>query len=587
VPLVAGLMQVTSDEERRVFLEQDSKSMWRTEYAHGIRHQVYGFKIGLSSSGEPFAGLCFAEIAAKIYEESGEKVMLIAAQTSGRLMINFPGELEEGQVVLAIAPSFKNIKPFADLSTDWRQTFLARRMEMLKREQLEFEDQFAETGTAAELEVGSASVTVSNDSLQELHMTRTSKSIPVVETERQSRSRDVEHFKNLLQSPGLVVLIVAEGNEASWEEVDMFIGGLRQEYLSFVQQPIIVLSPTRVPPHLRHRYEHQSCAFVSGKVLDSMTLRMAGIDVAEAVITLRGGTWEGFDAAHIVMEDYEVITLTNLISKIWTRMGKRNGYALYEFGSTLAVELRELRNSERQHADADEEQGRLPKQDAANTLLKRIVPRFCPTNASSEELCSSWSGSSKSAYLHTISRQLLLLPSFAAGQVFSPDFFGSVLGHIYNFPATIEFIETICMPQYNHQSSFSWQVRCPPKWVKRTFGELVRSWANGQDDSDLLKESGPVLVLALYRSHRAIEGKGTPHEQGYQVTLPPASTVLNESDLITLLGTPAFGKSASEHSLLGASSIPEAPRLPPGDLGPSPSVGGAGTTAPPQESAVL
>lgn len=417
-------------------------------------------------------------------------------------------------------------------------------------------------GSTGGLQVGGKRLSLSNNgSLQEL---RPKKSMSFLGGEAVSADDtldSVEIFEKLKQSPHLIVLIVSEGNEAAWGQVSMFIEALRQDFLAHAQQPIVVLSPSEVDHRLQHCYKHQNCAFVSGKVLDSKTLRMAGVDVAKAVITFRGGTWEGFDAAHIVMEDYEVITLTNLIAKVWKGAGKRDRYSLYEFGSTLAVRLRELREAEK---DKQDEEGRLPTQRIGERHVTKLAERLCPAyGCTREDLYGSFCAPSQSAFSQTLSKQLLFLPSFAAGQVFSPDFFGSVLGHIYNFPATIEFMETICMPHHNQQSSFSWQVRCPPRWVGRTFGELLCSWANGEEESGLLQESGPVLVIALYRSGGDDRYSSMVRNQGFNVTLPERSTVLNERDLITLLGPPAFGKSAAERSLLEAYSPSGETGLPP------------------------
>jgi hypothetical protein len=540
--LVAGLLQVTTEDEINAFLSGSSKQecIWRNEYSHSVKKQVYGCVIN-GASPIPLVGLPFATAAAKLYQESKDKVMLLAAQVNGRLMLNWNGSLEEGQVVMVIANSLPELTPFMSHGgsvVDWRQPFLHKRGAMLNKERLEMlEHEKRDGADTAVVQVSGKPLRLSSAGLHE-ELTK----VEPKDGSAESTFDAVALVQKLKLSPDLIVLIVAGGSNAAWDQANMFIASLRQEYFKSMHQPIIVLSPGEAPASLQDRFE--DCAFATGKVLSSHSLKMVGVDVAQAVVIFRGGTWQGFNASHIVMEDYEIITLTNLIAKICKSSERGDRYMLYEFGSTLAAQLREERDAGKTAADEDEDD------NVAKVSSGYLGPLYRSLFDSTSEL------------RQTLSKQLLLLPSFASGQAFSPDFFGSVLGHIYNFPATIEFIETICAPQHNMQTSVAWQVKCPPHWVNKTFGELLRSWANGQDESGLLQESGPVLAIALYRNNGS-GGLGTMCSLGYNVTLPEGSTRLAQSDLITLLGPPSFAKAAVDRSLLrSAAAGPLAPAVP-------------------------
>merc|ERR1712224_998165 len=99
------------------------------------------------------------------------------------------------------------------------------------------------------------------------------------------------------------------------------------------------------------------------------------------------------------------------------------------------------------------------------------------------------------------------------------------------------------MPARRKQTSLTFQVHCPLKWIGHTFGELVKSWLLEQDA--LLKDVGPVIAIALYRTHGSGEDR-----QCCMVCAPTKDTILAASDLVTVLAPVAFGKVMHDHGLI-------------------------------------
>merc|ERR1719382_813660 len=71
-------------------------------------------------------------------------------------------------------------------------------------------------------------------------------------------------------------------------------------------------------------------------------------------------------------------------------------------------------------------------------------------------------------------------PRFAAGQVFTPELWGIMLGRMFYMPAVIELIEALLMPSRREQNAYTWQVRIPSAYEGRPFLELLGDLALGR-----------------------------------------------------------------------------------------------------------
>jgi len=130
---------------------------------------------------------------------------------------------------------------------------------------------------------------------------------------------------------------------------------------------------------------------------------------------------------------------------------------------------------------------------------------------------------------------------FAAGQILPEDFFGSLLGYMFVCPSSIEVMEALLLPQHRDQSSFAWQVHCPSEWVGKTYGELLLAWVQQNDPA--LHDCGSAVVVAVYRTH-------ADGVDGYNLTMPELEMVLDKRDLLTTLGSAAFGRCMAGRCLL-------------------------------------
>merc|ERR1712110_746518 len=87
---------------------------------------------------------------------------------------------------------------------------------------------------------------------------------------------------------------------------------------------------------------------------------------------------------------------------------------------------------------------------------------------------------------------VLFHPRFAAGQVFTPELWGVMLGHMYYMPAVIEIVEALAMPHRREQRAFPWQMRVPSAFVGRSFGMLFKSLLmGGWDRSPMSNDVSP------------------------------------------------------------------------------------------------
>jgi len=86
---------------------------------------------------------------------------------------------------------------------------------------------------------------------------------------------------------------------------------------------------------------------------------------------------------------------------------------------------------------------------------------------------------------------------FSAGQVFTPELWGVMLGRMFYMPAVIELMEALIMPNRRSQHAFPWQVQVPPKYIGLKFVDLISDMALGcsldEDDQEGAQTSVPEL----------------------------------------------------------------------------------------------
>lgn len=565
VTFLSGLMQSRVDHYSTDQLEKlsraDTKRHWRLEYAQSMKRSLIGFVIS------PYlANMTFPAVARKVYEDSRGGVLLIAVAQDGQLILNYDDIIQVDQVVVAIASKEKHCMPFAEcqgnILKEWRFQFLHARSQRLKTD-LHKSEHPGKTGEALLLHqpgmdrrwflsktAGRPRRTAAEgvSSFQVDAMVRQVSQDSDVKVGRlkgmmgHEAPRAAPDLDSLKAHPRLTVLVVFhEESQPIWEQVVCFLHYFHQQS-KILDKTIIVLSGVHPPSSILEEWEDQSCCFLVGKLTNTKNLMHAGVEAARNVIIMgRKRPEESVKLRTTALADAECVTLAGYIEQALAQQNAITGWrasqsVLYEFGYTDSVFLT----------------GHLfevAQRPAAMRLAKRLGKTLVVENSEAPTVASSRRsglGSNKQGTrMDRLNRDLdkgsfALNESFAAGQAFTLDFFGGLLGHIYKFPASIEFLQMVLMPDRTDQRSELWQVPCPTEWVGRTFGSLVLELL--QESSSERKAfgnwSGCAVPVALYRQSR--DRFLTPSSSGFTSTLPGFDSQLEASDLITVVAPKSF-----------------------------------------------
>jgi len=531
--MLAGLLQFTSTTEMAAAFgsDYDDGDGWCSQYCQSTARQVYGFAIG-----EKLLGLEFGDAAAKIYGETNGSVLLIAAQVYGKLRFSWSGVLQKHQVVVCIGQQYLDCKKYADTACDWTDIFIHNR------------DKHKGSESALDDQEGPQAST----SMQNLRQ-RT--------LDEEAYAEDIDSLDDFWASSNLVILILIDDTaEASWTSTALMLQRLRDPYLSGCP-PVIVVANNEPPQEVADKWGPKRVAFIAGPVLQAATLHAAGVEKAESVAVISAGATG--------LADHQVVTISALLDRLQKKNKHPSRLTMYEFGSTDAACLIQgsaeameaarfssaRRLKSRQSFSETARAWTKPSTWGLTWYIKNFI--LVTLNVLREVFFQARSASTM-GYASALTQQLLLQPKFAAGEVFTPDFFGAMLGHIFNFPATIEFVEALVQPVSHHQNVVAWQVLCPAKWVDRPLRELVLSWLKGEDP--LLAGMGTVCVLSLFR-----EDPDQAERTCFNSTLPDGSTVLCETDLITVLASTHLGgrleKDKRGRNVLTSAEDPREPQL--------------------------
>lgn len=602
LPLVIGLLQVMTPFHYKEACQQVplKDREWMPEYLLSLCNTTHGFLISPA-----FVGTRFEEAARKIYDDSQGCVLLIATQHSGRLVLNFEGFLTKGQVVIAIASSREACSPFADTFSDWRLEFLYNRDDgsqglkatastnnrIMQLSSLKQVSQMREDNAQPVRTPRRMSRSKSHRSTASWHpfQRAMSENSNFGDDENEElmdrlvRSREAKEAQELLSDPSLVTLVVTGGSV--WPQVVAFLRTLRQPFLPG-RQPIIILSAMSPPLSVVEMFESESTVFLVGPVLRVHNLLEAGVQQAQTVVVLSGEQHEEAPtSAPSVLMDYNTVLVANTVEQILSGSTVRH-FAIYEFATTKAVRLvqhvssglvgvrptlQSLKSTLPQQGPTLPSREDLTLRHQVSRRWQRMIRPFWRIAQVSRNLFEDLFSNTDLADRdrdegedgpdagNALSGNLLLQPRFASGQAFTLDFFGSALGHGYHFPPTIELMEALTMPARRGQSAFPWQVYCPPEWVGRCFGELLRAWLLADDPA--LSDVGSVTPIALYRRRGEVGPEGWAPAAGYNVTLPKQGTQLRQTDLVTVLAGKSFGQAMAKRSLLcGAECITVTPR---------------------------
>lgn len=387
------------------------------------------------------------------------------------------------------------------------------------------------------------------------------------ESQHGVESRSVRTLREGLRKwEDLVVLIVCNGE--IWQQVRTFVGTLRQEYLPFLQ-PVVVLAPTAPPPGLLEDCGNRVVC-LQGSSLRAQNLIEAGVLEAGTVVVLSGEVSHQSDAY-----DYRAV-LTGQELECWLGTSSKTCFTAFELhDSGSAKHLPRLRTKLAN-------QGDVLTSIANPHMLRRTVsgntdestpspklPRFQSENFDDvpEEPASparkeyaNWDETSTlydegleehderygSGIQHAGHRRrslgewlasfagnrteekshdsILYHPRFAAGEVFTPELWGMMLGRMFYMPAVIELMEALVLPSRREQNAYPWQVRIPDLYVGQPFSRILADLALGlpfADNEDQLESAAPRADNVPYeRAELGQQDSGTA-DPGF--TLPSAA----------------------------------------------------------------
>eukprot|EP00929_Paragymnodinium_shiwhaense_P101123 TRINITY_DN63969_c0_g1_i1.p1 TRINITY_DN63969_c0_g1~~TRINITY_DN63969_c0_g1_i1.p1 ORF type:complete len:1499 (-),score=248.50 TRINITY_DN63969_c0_g1_i1:97-4593(-) len=322
----------------------------------------------------------------------------------------------------------------------------------------------------------------------------------------------------------LVVLIV--GNGEVWQQVRTFVQGVRAPYLPV--HPVVVILAPEAPKENFFEDCGEHVAVLEGDCLSAKALLDAGVAEANAVVVMSGQALAQ-DVLHAAnYRDYRTIVCSQML-ECWCGFSKREVFTIYEVVDSRSVNrLPKLRNTPVTNMEklfggsddgfaamhsvygpaptigtlgaltpifscrttnSDDAEGDCKVPAVRGSLLG--VPRMprgsqfsmqsvlrAPSSAS---VYSNYSSNLRYVREHEATgaaNEAVKEPPavfnarFAAGQVFTSELWGAMLGRVFYMPALVELVQTLVMPDRKNQTSFCWQVRVPEDYHRKAFSNL-------------------------------------------------------------------------------------------------------------------
>ncbi|CAJ1351641.1 unnamed protein product, partial [Effrenium voratum] len=364
---LSGLLQARTNfaDHHLRFLHQNYPRHWRLEYSESLRFNLTGFEVSRAFDQMPFP-----EALVKIYQESHGAVLLIAAEKSGRLVLNYTGKLNVGRVVVAIARSQKDTLPFSHQGAEaWTTHFLKDRSSRIQREAKETLQALKSSDSLHLVQHGASKRTYDDSVLsgnvkprifdsevseEELfrridadndgHVTK-EELLKAIQMDRQAKE-EAPDLTVLREKEDLTLLVVLGQRQAVWEEVDCFLSFFRDP--SLPARPIVLLSNEAAPAQLLRRWETMQTCFVTGDTLNIRNLLGAGARQAASIITMGRKVLDSGlnldaglgDADSVALcGSMEQALLTDAEKHFGAAEKRRRQLRLYEFGFTQSVFL--------------------------------------------------------------------------------------------------------------------------------------------------------------------------------------------------------------------------------------------------------
>eukprot|EP00930_Biecheleria_cincta_P034256 TRINITY_DN23688_c0_g1_i1.p1 TRINITY_DN23688_c0_g1~~TRINITY_DN23688_c0_g1_i1.p1 ORF type:complete len:1281 (-),score=241.44 TRINITY_DN23688_c0_g1_i1:26-3793(-) len=630
-----SLSSASSDKE-----DQPEAAKWMSHYVQGLKRSLHGFELS-----EGFAGWSFGQIVSHVFKDTGALVIAIFEEGRVRVCPQDSRALAVNTICFVLADSPDVLKPVrrADKDADhWVHRLLRMRQVHSRRTMAEgthyaaaqllsseLQKTFVDrTGQDHELHDGEERLECDDSPSFETQGKMMDEVAEAQEARMSSRTSEVMNFHRRLSSKKrmsskrlswkkevddgdmlqrvrelrarlkpnqeLVVLIVCHGEV--WQQVRTFVSALRARYIP-LDRSIVIVAPTAMPQDLLDEFD--GVLAIKGSCTRMQELFQAGVLDASCVAVMTG---EADDQKAVVYKDSKVALCAQII-ECWAGVSPKEIFTMYELqdGNSLmhfpklipkqAVCLEELvgkRSILEEKDDSEDEEQELD--DEATRLGDRITISASSMSVQAQAAEGSVAGDTN----------VLFHPRFAAGQIFSHEIWGAMMGKMYYMPAILEIMEALTMPQQRGQDAFPYQIRVPSAYVGDYFSRLVTALATNtvqwseDDDDELLHEDSqsvqgllerqissnsfrprrqsaplglshmksdfetrkkvqdtPVLALALYRERAAVSegaqealGKLAKGTGGFNYVMlaPRPETKLEESDWILVYGGRSFGR---------------------------------------------
>jgi len=326
------------------------------------------------------------------------------------------------------------------------------------------------------------------------------------------------------------VLLLAQ---RSWSSAVSFVRQSRAGYLPF-DMPIVVLCP-KVPAQdvaeaLDLEGDTNLGAVRGSASLASDLLRSGASECSTIVCVGQEAEDESYLGSELIaMLDADVVMLQRMLE----RVGLADKPTILEFKRAQNMQL--LPRKDPSGAAREEAEVASRREAEEQPLLDSRSPsapeKPRPLEGAAAGLGAWWRGrkaprSSAHLAFHLDSR-------FASGEVFTAQPLGCLFAQAFHTPGALEVMQALIVPdETDEHAKLPWQVRLRPDQVGATYGTAFEECVGAG-----------VLPMGLLRW-------ADSNERPYVWTNPSSSTVLQEGDLLFVLGDRYYGSLAFEAGLL-------------------------------------
>mmetsp|Transcript_12226 Transcript_12226/g.27694 ORF Transcript_12226/g.27694 Transcript_12226/m.27694 type:complete len:1083 (+) Transcript_12226:66-3314(+) len=483
----------------------ESAPKWQRDFWAGSNRRIQGTRLTAAMEG-----MSWADVAMDFFQK--HSLSLIAAQIAGKVVLNpLGGELpkedsrdwnmaKQGDVVFVVGDRKQILDP------DWVKPFRSARREKIKsREVAHHVSFFHHDKGAMQLEgldvLGddqSENVDEADDLLGHWKSTTTLPHVASTSSLHHSVTKSISHvmrgtvvnpldafsrYKAVKDVPGhtLVLLLSAASDPYPMQMVSSFIHTLRSRTM-WEARPLIIMSDNQAPDWLKKHYP--SVIFLTADVRSAGNLRKLQLQkgiLSEIVFLMASFPKKRSDSLYpselMCLEDNACVVVTHMMEVLLRANNNSQVYTVYELMGARSASLLGW---------SPEDRGELENVD---TTLDVVAPMQ--------------DGDGDGG----IQQDFYSLPGYAGGHLFTVDFVGQMLAMEATFPAVIELMESMIMPQYRGQTCEVYLLPLPQEAIASswTYGQLVGSWS----------VFGGATLLGLYRELSATE-KQPSHAENSQ-----------------------------------------------------------------------